>query len=53
MLPGLGLIRRFISLALMVFAFWAGLYVADLGHQDRCEKAGGTLRDDSLCGGLP
>ena len=53
MLPGLGLARRFTSLALLAFAFWAGLHVARLGSEARCLDAGGVPRPDGLCGGLP
>jgi len=53
MLPGTGLVRRFTTLALLAFAFWAGLHVARLGAEQRCAVAGGTVRPDGLCGGLP
>ena len=53
MLPGLGLYRRFMTLALLVFAFWAGMHVARLASDNRCLDAGGSLRADGLCGGLP
>lgn len=53
MFPGTGLVRRFTTLALLAFAFWAGLHVARLGADQRCLDAGGALRPDGLCGGLP
>ncbi len=53
MLPGTGLARRFTTLALLAFTFWAGLHVARLGSEQRCLEAGGSPRVDGLCGGLP
>ena len=53
MLPGFGLFRRFATLALVAGAFWAGMHVARLGADDRCLDAGGSVRADGLCGGLP
>lgn len=51
-LPGFGLYRRFVTLALLAFAFWAGLHVARQASDDRCLDAGGSLRADGLCRGL-
>jgi GH24 family phage-related lysozyme (muramidase) len=53
MLPGFGLFRRFTTLALVAFAFWAGLHFAHTSSVDRCIDAGGTVRADGLCRGLP
>jgi hypothetical protein len=53
MLPGFGLARRFTTLALLAVAFWGGLHVARLGAEQRCLEAGGSLRSDGLCRGLP
>lgn len=53
MIPGLGLTRRFLTLALLAFAFWGGMHVARLGAEGRCLEAGGKPRADGLCGGLP
>lgn len=53
MLPGFGLYRRFTTLALLAFAFWAGMHVSRLASDDRCLDAGGVLRPDGLCRGLP
>ncbi len=53
MLPGFGLIRRTKTLALIAFAFWAGMHLARLDLDDRCLDAGGAIRDDGVCRGLP
>ena len=53
MLPGLGLFRRFMTLALIAAAFWAGLHVSRTSQNDRCLAAGGTPGADGLCRGLP
>ena len=52
MLPGFGLFRRFVTLALVAGAFWVGMHFARSGLDDRCVSAGGTVRADGLCGGL-
>ncbi|MEM8804235.1 MAG: hypothetical protein AAFY06_01650 [Pseudomonadota bacterium] len=53
MLPGFGLYRRFITLALLAFAFWAGMYVSRQASESRCLNAGGTVMTNGLCRGLP
>jgi hypothetical protein len=55
MIPGLGLIRRMITLALCGAAFWAGLRIgqADLhaGQADACRAAGGVWDGRRFCAG--
>jgi hypothetical protein len=53
MLPGFGLFRRLMTPVLIALAFWAGFKFARIDLQDRCMQAGGVLRADSLCRGLP
>ncbi|WP_164681961.1 hypothetical protein [Pseudogemmobacter blasticus] len=49
MIPGLGLVRRTITLALLVAAFWAGVRLGTSGQQDACLDAGGTWDTRGYC----
>ncbi len=50
-LPGFGLIRRAMTLALCAAAFWAGQQFADLNQRDRCRDAGGRWDARGFCEG--
>lgn len=49
MIPGLGLVRRVVTLALMGAAFWAGMEFARSGQADECRDLGGRMNDRGLC----
>jgi hypothetical protein len=51
MLPGLGLLRRGVTLALCGAAFWAGLQLGKAGQADACAAAGGTWDARGFCRG--
>lgn len=51
MIPGLGLLRRGITLLLCGAAFWAGLQVAESGQADACRAAGGAWDPRGFCAG--
>jgi len=55
MIPGLGLIRRTITLALCAAAFWAGVQMerAGLGSDQAaaCREAGGSWDKRGFCSG--
>lgn len=53
MIPGLGLLRRTVTLALCGAAFWAGLTLARSGQADACVDAGGTWDNRGFCRGAP
>ena len=49
---GLGLIRRWVTVALCAAAFWGGTEVHRALMVDRCLDAGGTIDARGLCRGL-
>jgi hypothetical protein len=49
MLPGLGLLRRAVTLALCGAAFWAGLRLGQAGQADACLAAGGAWDPRGFC----
>lgn len=49
MIPGLGLVRRTITLALCAGSFWAGVQFARLGDVSACTDAGGTINARGVC----
>lgn len=51
MIPGFGLIRRMITLALCGAAFWAGLALGRAGQPDACLDAGGSWDARGFCSG--
>jgi len=51
MIPGLGLVRRTITLALCGAAFWAGLKLGQAGQADACLDAGGAWDRRGFCTG--
>jgi hypothetical protein len=51
--PGLGTMRRLMTAALCVVAFWAGSEVQRSAMVDRCLDAGGAVDARGLCRGLP
>lgn len=51
MLPGLGLLRRAVTLVLCGAAFWAGLRLGQAGQDDACRAAGGAWDDRGFCAG--
>ncbi|MEZ5798751.1 MAG: hypothetical protein R3D63_15480 [Paracoccaceae bacterium] len=51
MIPGLGLVRRSVTLALCGAAFWAGLRVGQAGQADACHDAGGAWDARGFCQG--
>ncbi|MGL4235340.1 hypothetical protein [Tabrizicola sp.] len=53
MIPGLGLLRRALTLALCGAAFWAGLQFAQMNQVDACLDAGGRWSDRGYCEGGP
>jgi hypothetical protein len=54
MIPGLGLLRRAITLTLCAGSFWAGMQFVRLGQADACLDAGGVMSDRGICiGGAP
>jgi len=53
MIPGLGLLRRALTLALCGAAFWAGLQFARMNQVDACRDAGGRWNDRGYCEGGP
>jgi len=53
MIPGLGLFRRTITLALCAGSFWVGLQVARMGQADACLDAGGSWNARGYCEGGP
>lgn len=52
MVPGLGLVRRTITLALCGAAFWAGLKIGQAGQADACLDAGGAWDRRGFCSGV-
>lgn len=53
MIPGLGLLRRALTLVLMGAAFWAGLQMGRSTQVDACLDAGGRWNDRGYCDGGP
>jgi hypothetical protein len=54
MIPGLGLVRRTITLALCAGSFGAGMQFAQWGQVDKCLDAGGAWHERGYCeGGVP
>jgi hypothetical protein len=53
MIPGLGLLRRALTLVLMGAAFWAGLQAGRSDQVDACQDAGGRWNDRGYCEGVP
>ncbi|MEL7150414.1 MAG: hypothetical protein AAGK71_06755 [Pseudomonadota bacterium] len=53
LLPGFGMLRRFVTLAFVAGAFWAGMHMSRLSYEDSCLDAGGAVRPDGLCRGIP
>ena len=51
MLPGLGLVRRTVTLLLCGSAFWAGLQWGEGGQADACRDAGGAWDPRGFCSG--
>lgn len=51
MLPGLGLLRRGVTLALCGAAFWAGLHFAAFWQADACAAALGAWDPRGFCAG--
>ena len=51
MIPGLGFIRRTITLALCAGSFWAGTQFGRVGQIDACLGAGGSWNDQGFCEG--
>lgn len=49
MIPGLGLVRRSITLALCGAAFWAGMEFAGIRQADACLDAGGAVDARGFC----
>jgi len=49
MIPGLGLLRRTITLALLVAAFWAGVRLGTSGQSDACIDEGGSWDARGFC----
>jgi hypothetical protein len=49
MIPGLGLIRRSITLVLCGAAFWAGVKFARMQQADACLDAGGSFDARGFC----
>jgi hypothetical protein len=49
MIPGLGLIRRSITIVLCGAAFWAGVKFAQTGQAQACLAAGGTYDARGFC----
>ncbi|WP_168219725.1 hypothetical protein [Pseudotabrizicola formosa] len=49
MIPGLGLVRRSITLALCGAAFWAGMNVSRIQSQTACLDAGGSFDPRGFC----
>ncbi len=52
MIPGLGLLRRTITLALCSGAFWAGMQVKEMSLASACRTANGTMNANSVCTGV-
>jgi len=51
MIPGLGLIRRGLTVALCAAAFAAGLKLGASGQADACRTAGGVWDARGFCAG--
>lgn len=51
--PGLGTLRRLLTVALCGAAFWAGGEVQRAAMIDRCLDAGGAVDARGVCRGLP
>ena len=51
MIPGLGMVRRTITLALCAGAFGAGMQFAQASQIDRCLDHGGRWNDARYCEG--
>jgi hypothetical protein len=51
LIPGLGLVRRSITIALCGASFWAGVRFAELQQADACLDAGGQIDARGLCRG--
>ena len=51
LIPGMGLLRKAVTLGLMGAAFWAGLEAERFMAAGRCAQAGGTLDAQSICRG--
>lgn len=51
MIPGLGLVRRTVTLALCGAAFLAGVKFAQSGQAGACQDAGGAWDDRGFCAG--
>ncbi|WP_225026821.1 hypothetical protein [Xinfangfangia pollutisoli] len=51
MIPGLGLLRRTVTLALCGAAFWAGFRLAESGQPGACRSAGGAWDARGFCTG--
>ena len=54
MIPGLGLFRKALTLALCAGSFWAGTKFSNMGKIDACLDAGGSWNARDYCdGGQP
>ena len=51
MIPGLGLVRRGVTLVLLGAAFVAGLKLGQAGQADACLDAGGAWDRRGFCSG--
>jgi hypothetical protein len=51
MIPGLGLLRRGLTLVLCGVAFWAGLRLGQAGQVDACLAVGGAWDPRGFCAG--
>jgi hypothetical protein len=49
MIPGLGLVRRSITLALCGVAFWAGVNFSRMQQANACLDAGGSIDPRGFC----
>jgi hypothetical protein len=52
MIPGLGLLRRTITLALCSSAFWAGMQVKEMSMISACRAADGLPNAVGVCTGV-
>lgn len=53
LIPGLGLVRRTVTLALIAAAFGAGVKLGKSGQADACLDAGGKWDARGFCTGAP
>ncbi|MEM8632608.1 MAG: hypothetical protein AAGF74_15340 [Pseudomonadota bacterium] len=52
MIPGLGLLRRSITLALCALSFWAGMRFQMSAVTDACLDRGGRIAASGVCEGV-